>query len=76
VTQPTLVPPGRVLNMSSDHVKERLQDALHRGHHKATETELAEVAAIVLAVVGELTAELAAVIAELAERVAALEGRA
>ena len=62
--------------MNTEHVKERLQDALHRGHHKATETELAEVTAVVLAIVGELTAELAAVIAELAERVASLEARA
>jgi hypothetical protein len=61
--------------MNTDHVKERLQGALHRGNHKATETELAEVAAVVLAIVGELTVELAAVIAELAERVAALEAR-
>jgi hypothetical protein len=62
--------------MNSDHLKTRLQDALHRGHHKATETELAEVAAVVLAVVGEVTVELATVIAELGDRIEALEARA
>jgi len=62
--------------MNADHVKDRLQDALGRGHRKATEAELVELAAVVLAVVGELTAELAAVIAELGERVEVLEARA
>lgn len=61
--------------MNTEHIKSRLQDALHRGHHKATEVELAEVTAVVLAIVGEVTAELATVIAELAERVEALEAR-
>jgi predicted RecB family endonuclease len=46
---------------------------MHRGSHKATEDELAEVTAIVLAIVGEVTLELATVIAELAERLEALE---
>jgi hypothetical protein len=55
------------------HIKDRLEQALHRGHHKATEDELVEVAAVVLAVVGELTAELVAMMGELSERVAALE---
>jgi hypothetical protein len=62
--------------MNADHIKGRLQDALHRGHHNATETELADVAAFVLAVVGEVTIELANVVAELAQRVEALEARA
>ena len=63
------------LSMSESHIKERLQGALHRGHHKATEEELAEVAAVVLAVVGEITAELIAILADLSDRVTALEHR-
>ena len=60
--------------MNVDQVRERLHGAMHRGHAgKATEEELGAVAALVLAVVGEVTAELAIVIAELAERVDALE---
>jgi hypothetical protein len=59
--------------MKEDHVRSRLHDALHRGHQKVSEEELAEVTAVVLAVVTELSAELALVIAELAERVEALE---
>jgi FAD synthase len=59
--------------MKEDHVRSRLHDALHRGHQKVSEEELAEVTAVVLAVVTELSAELALVIAELADRVEALE---
>jgi hypothetical protein len=59
--------------MNVEQIKGRLHDAVHRGHRKATEEELAEVTAVVLAVVTELTAEMAAVIAELAARVEALE---
>jgi hypothetical protein len=63
--------------MNVDHLKERLQGAMHRGHGgKATEEELGAVAALVLAVVGEVTAELAIVITELANRVEALEAAA
>jgi hypothetical protein len=47
---------------------------MHRGKHKATEEELAEVTVVVLAIVGELALEVAAVITELNERVEALEG--
>jgi NTP pyrophosphatase (non-canonical NTP hydrolase) len=61
--------------MNADHVTTRLKDALHRGSHKATEQELAEVAAVVLAIVGELTAEMAVIIGDLSERVTKLEGR-
>jgi len=46
---------------------------MHRGSHKATEAELAEVTAVVLAIVGELAAEMAVVISDLAGRVDALE---
>jgi hypothetical protein len=58
--------------MHADDIKARLHDALHR-HAKASEDEVEAVAAVVLAIVGELTAELALVIAELATRVEALE---
>jgi hypothetical protein len=58
-----------------DQVKNRLHGALHRGSRKASEEELVEVAAVVLAIVGELTAEMAAVIADLHDRVEALEAR-
>jgi hypothetical protein len=61
--------------MNAEHVKTRLHDALHRGSHKATEDELAEVAAVVLAIVGELTAEMAVIIGDLAERVERLEAK-
>ncbi len=61
--------------MSSHHVKDRLEGALHRGGNKAPEDELAEITAVVLAIVGELTIELAALNGELSDRVAALEGR-
>jgi hypothetical protein len=62
-------------SMQVDDVKARLHGALHR-HPKATEDEVAAIAAVVLAIVGELTAELAVVIADLAARVEALEARA
>jgi hypothetical protein len=58
--------------MSVDDVKTRLHGALHR-HPKATEDEVEAIAAVVLAIVGELTAELAIVIGDLAARVEALE---
>ncbi len=61
--------------MNVDEVKARLHGALHR-HPKATEDEVEAIAAVVLAIVGELTAELAVVIADLASRVEALEARA
>jgi len=65
-----------VATMDKEHVKNRLHDAMHRGSHKATEEELAGVAAVVLAIVGEVTLELATVISDLADRVKALEARA
>jgi len=61
--------------MAVDEIKARLHGALHR-HPKATEDEVEAIAAVVLAIVGELTAELAVVIADLALRVEALEARA
>ena len=59
--------------MNEHHIKERLDSALHRGGHKATEGELVGVTAIILAVVGEVAGELAVLIAELRDRVDALE---
>jgi hypothetical protein len=59
--------------VNADKVKSRLQDAMHRGHTKVSEEELAEVTAVVLAVVGELAAEMALVLTELAARIEALE---
>ncbi len=59
--------------VNDHHIKQRLDASLHRGGHKATEAELVEVTAIVLAIVGEVTAELAGMILELRDRVAALE---
>ena len=61
--------------MVIEDIKARLHGALHR-HPKATEDEVAAIATVVLAIVGELTAELAVVIADLAMRVEALEARA
>ena len=61
--------------MNADEVKGRLHGALHR-HPKATEEEVEAIAIVVLAIVGEVTAELALVIAELAARVEALEASA
>jgi hypothetical protein len=63
------------MSMSVDDVKARLHGALHR-HPKATEDEVEAIAAVVLAIVGELTAELAIVIGDLAARVEALESTA
>jgi hypothetical protein len=60
--------------MHVDEVRERLRGALHR-HPKATEDEVEAIAAVVLAIVGELTAELAVVIADLATRVEQLEAK-
>ena len=45
--------------MDTEHIKDRLHGALHRGHAKVSEDDLTEVAAVVLAVVGELAAEMA-----------------
>jgi len=61
--------------MHVDDVKARLHGALHR-HPKASEDEVEAVAVLVLAIVGELTAELAVVIAELASRIEQLEAKA
>ena len=60
--------------MHVDDVKARLHGALHR-HPKATDEDVEATAVVVLAIVGEMTAELALVIAELAARVEALEAR-
>lgn len=60
--------------MHVDDIRARLNGALHR-HPKATEDEVAAIAAIVLAIVGEVTAELAVVIADLAARLDALEAK-
>jgi hypothetical protein len=73
------VDPGavsRVAAMEAEHIRGRLHDALHRGHRKATEEELGEVTAVVVAVVTELMAEMAEIIAGLAARVNALEAAA
>ena len=59
--------------MPAEHLRQRLHDALHRGGAKATEEELVEITAVVLAIVAEVTAEIAVVIGELAARVEALE---
>ena len=56
-------------------LRDRLHTALHRAP-KATEDDVAGVAAVVLEIVAELTGELAAVIAELGDRIEALEARA
>lgn len=61
--------------MAEHNLQQRLRDALHRGHRKVTEDEVAEITAVVLTIVTELTGELALVIAELADRVEALEAR-
>ena len=58
--------------MHVDDVKARLHEALHR-HPKATDDEVEAIAAVVLAIVGEVTIELAAMIADLGSRVEALE---
>jgi hypothetical protein len=61
--------------MHADDIKARLHGALHR-HPKATEDEVEAIAVVVLAIVGEVTAELAIMISELAARVDALERKA
>ena len=61
--------------MHADDIKTRLHSALRR-HPKATEDEVEAVAVVVLAIVGEVTAELAVIIGELAGRVEALEAKA
>jgi hypothetical protein len=60
--------------MHVDDIKTRLHGALHR-HPKATEGDVEAIAAVVLAIVGEVTVELAVVIAELAARLDALEAK-
>jgi len=60
--------------MAVDEVKARLHGALHR-HPKASEDEVEAIAVVVLAIVGEVTAELALVIADLEARVEALESK-
>lgn len=55
--------------MKAEHIRDRLHEAMRRSP-KASEEELAEVSAVVLAIVGDVTAELAVVIADLAARVA------
>jgi len=59
-----------------DHLplRDRLHAALHR-YPKASEDDVAGVAAVVLEIVAELTGELATVIAELGDRIEALEAR-
>ena len=61
--------------MAKLDIKERLHGALHRGHKKATEDEVAEVAAIITVVMTELVAELAVVLLDLEARIEALEAR-
>ncbi len=61
--------------VKQEHVKDRLHQAMHRSA-KVSEEELAEVTAVVIAIVGEVAAELALVISELATRVEALEAGA
>lgn len=58
--------------MKQEHVKDRLHLAMHRSA-KVSEEELAEVTGVVIAIVGEVAAELALVIGELGARVDALE---
>ena len=61
--------------MDIDEIKHRLHEALHR-HAKAAEDDVETIAIVVLAIVGEMTAELATMLAELAERIKALESAA
>jgi hypothetical protein len=58
--------------MNRDEIKNRLHDALHRGHKKASDEEL-EATEIMLVAVTEVVAEVAILIADLELRVAALE---
>ena len=60
--------------MDHHQIRDRLHQALHRSP-KATEDDVAGVAAVVLEIVAELTGELALVIAEMADRIDALEAR-
>ena len=59
-----------------DHyqIRDRLHQAMHRSP-KATEEDVAGVAAVVLEIVAELTGELALVIAEMSDRIDSLESR-
>ena len=58
--------------MHVDDVTARRHGALRR-HPEVSEDEVAAIAAVVIAVVGEVTLELEAMIAELGSRVEALE---
>ena len=60
--------------MHADDIKARLHTALHR-HPKATEDEVEAIAVVVLAIVGELTADLADILGELEGRLVALEAK-
>ena len=73
VTGDATVPAVGCRVMKADQIKERLHQATHRGHAKATEEELEAVTAVVLAILAEVTTELAAVIGELSARIEALE---
>ena len=59
--------------MANLDIKERLHAALHRGHKKATEEQVVEVAAVITVVMTELVAEIATVLVALEARVKALE---
>ena len=54
-------------------IKERLHNALHRGHKKASEEEAAEVAAVALVIMTEVIVELTEVLADFELRLEALE---
>jgi hypothetical protein len=58
--------------MDHHQIRDRLHQAIHRAP-KATEEDVAGVAAVVLEIVAELNGELALVIAELSDRISALE---
>ena len=60
--------------MDHHQIRDRLHQAMHRSP-KATEDDVAGVAAVVLEIVAELTGELALVIGELGDRIDALEAR-
>ena len=55
------------------NIKERLHNALHRGHKKATEDDVAEVAAVALVIMTEVVVELTEVLADFELRLEALE---
>ena len=61
--------------MLADDIKDRLHGALLR-RPKATEDDVEAVAVMVMAVIGELTAELAVVIADVLTRIEVLEAKA